>query len=233
MVRQTDLVTVSMMLGAMPRMRGGLSKADNPAAWEVAICNALALVESSLDGLSQPHRAAWGTNVKNVYRIYIESKGPSRSGVSPQDGMQLRNKTPKRWVKAKLCDDRTEAVGPNDVWAMDFVHDQLATGRKLQVLTVVDTFSQLTCRFWMRSSATGAKMLWRPWTGSVGKRAIPRPSALIRAVSSCRATWTSGPVSAALPSTSPGPANPRIMRSSCLGAFDPASSSTAASAQSA
>ncbi|MDH7807951.1 transposase InsO family protein [Rhizobium sp. AN67] len=34
------------------------------------------------------------------------------------------------------------AVGPNDVWAMDFVHDQLATAKKLRVLTVVDTFSR-------------------------------------------------------------------------------------------
>ena len=33
--------------------------------------------------------------------------------------MQLRNKTPKRRAKAKLRDDRTEAVGPNDVWAME------------------------------------------------------------------------------------------------------------------
>ncbi len=56
--------------------------------------------------------------------------------------MQLRNKTPKRRVKAKLRDDRKEAVGPNDVWAMDFVHDQLATGKKIRVLTVVDTFSR-------------------------------------------------------------------------------------------
>jgi len=45
-------------------------------------------------------------------------------------------------VKAKLRDDRTEAVCPNDVWAMDFVHDQLATGKKLRILTVVDTFSR-------------------------------------------------------------------------------------------
>ena len=43
-------------------------------------------------------------------------------------GMQLRNKTPKRRMKAKLRDDRAEATGPNDVWAVDFVHDQLATG---------------------------------------------------------------------------------------------------------
>lgn len=35
-------------------------------------------------------------------------------------------------------------IRPNDVWAMDFVHDQLATGRKLRVLTVVDTYSRLS-----------------------------------------------------------------------------------------
>lgn len=75
-------------------------------------------------------REGWGINIKKVYRIYKEL------------GMQLRNKTPKRRVKAKLRDDRTEAVGPNDVWAMDFVHDQLATGKKLRVLTVVDTYSR-------------------------------------------------------------------------------------------
>ena len=75
-------------------------------------------------------REGWDINAKKTYRIYKEL------------GMQLRNKTPKRRVKAKLRDDRAEAVGPNDVWAMDFVHDQLATGRKIRVLTVVDTFSR-------------------------------------------------------------------------------------------
>nr|MDX8322500.1 transposase family protein [Agrobacterium sp. rho-8.1] len=43
---------------------------------------------------------------------------------------------------AKLRDDRQVAVGPNDVWAMDFVHDQLATGKKLRILTTVDTHSR-------------------------------------------------------------------------------------------
>lgn len=37
---------------------------------------------------------------------------------------------------------REEAAAPNDVWAMDFVHDQLALGRKLRILTVVDTHSR-------------------------------------------------------------------------------------------
>ncbi|MEM8761433.1 MAG: IS3 family transposase [Pseudomonadota bacterium] len=75
-------------------------------------------------------REGWQINQKRTYRLYRDL------------GMQLRNKTPKRRVKAKLRDDRAEATGPNDVWAMDFVHDQLATGRKLRVLTVVDTFSR-------------------------------------------------------------------------------------------
>lgn len=53
--------------------------------------------------------------------------------------LQFRNKTR---AKEKLREGREDAVGPNDVWAMDFVHDQLATGKKIRVLTVVDTFSR-------------------------------------------------------------------------------------------
>jgi len=75
-------------------------------------------------------REGWTINMKRTYRIYREL------------GLQLRNKRPKRRVKAKLREDRQEAVQPNEVWAMDFVHDQLATGRKIRVLTVVDTFSR-------------------------------------------------------------------------------------------
>ena len=54
----------------------------------------------------------------------------------------MRHKTPKRRVKAKLREDRADAVRPNDIWAMDFVHYQLATGKKLRVLTVVNTVSR-------------------------------------------------------------------------------------------
>jgi putative transposase len=45
-------------------------------------------------------------------------------------------------VKAKLREDRRNATRPNETRAMDFVHDQLATDRKLRVLTIVDTFSR-------------------------------------------------------------------------------------------
>ena len=73
-------------------------------------------------------REGWEVNAKRVYRLY------------KQMGLQLRNKTPKRRVKAKLRDDREAATSPGEVWAMDFVHDQLATGRKLRILTIVDTW---------------------------------------------------------------------------------------------
>ncbi|MBU1830383.1 MAG: IS3 family transposase, partial [Alphaproteobacteria bacterium] len=75
-------------------------------------------------------REGWEVNVKKVRRIYNEL------------GLQLRNKTPKRRVKAKLRDDRKAATGSHDVWAMDFVHDQLASGQKIRVLTVIDTYSR-------------------------------------------------------------------------------------------
>ena len=75
-------------------------------------------------------REGWDVNAKRIYRLYKEM------------GLQLRNKTPKRRVKAKLREDRSDATHSNQIWAMDFVHDQLATGRKLRVLTILDTFSR-------------------------------------------------------------------------------------------
>ena len=75
-------------------------------------------------------REGWMINQKRTRRIYNEL------------GLQLRHKAPKRRVKAKLREDRRDAVAPNETWAMDFVHDQLATGARLRVLTVVDIFSR-------------------------------------------------------------------------------------------
>ena len=75
-------------------------------------------------------REGWEVNPKRVYRLYKEM------------GLQLRNKVPERRVKAKLRDDRKDAVQINETWAMD--HDQLATGTKIRILTVVDTFSRFS-----------------------------------------------------------------------------------------
>jgi putative transposase len=58
-------------------------------------------------------REGWRVNPKRVYRLYREM------------GLQLRNKTPKRRVKAKLRSDRQPAMRANQTWAMDFVHDSI------------------------------------------------------------------------------------------------------------
>jgi putative transposase len=75
-------------------------------------------------------REGYAVNAKRIYRLYKEL------------GLQLRHKTPRRRVKAKLREGRCAPSRPNETWAMDFVHDQLATGPKLRVLTIVDTFSR-------------------------------------------------------------------------------------------
>jgi putative transposase len=75
-------------------------------------------------------REGWRVNPKRVHRLYREL------------GLQMRNKTPKRRVKAALRADRTPPSRSNEIWAMDFVHDQLALGTKIRVLTIVDTFSR-------------------------------------------------------------------------------------------
>jgi putative transposase len=77
-------------------------------------------------------REGFDINIKRTHGIYNEL------------GLQLRNMTPKRRVKAKLRDGRKPATRPNDVWAMDFVHDRLATGRSIRILTVADTFSRFS-----------------------------------------------------------------------------------------
>jgi putative transposase len=49
--------------------------------------------------------------------------------------------------------------GPNVRWSLDFVHDQLATGRKLRVLTIVDTFSRYAPAIEPRFSFRGADVV--------------------------------------------------------------------------
>jgi putative transposase len=67
------------------------------------------------------------SNQKTSRRIYREP------------GLQFRNKSLKLRVKAKLRDDRKVATQPNETWAMDFVHDQLAAGKERSVWGVSST----------------------------------------------------------------------------------------------
>ena len=67
-------------------------------------------------------------NRKRTYRLYREA------------GLQVRTRRRKRLVRPRapmLCPDR-----PNQRWSMDFVSDQLASGRRFRVLNIVDDFSR-------------------------------------------------------------------------------------------
>jgi putative transposase len=77
-------------------------------------------------------REGWAVNLKRIHRLYR------------LEGLQLRNKTPKRKVTAKLREDRKPLTYPNECWAMDFMADQLFNGQKLRLLTIVDVVSKLS-----------------------------------------------------------------------------------------
>eukprot|EP01035_Chromulina_nebulosa_P022321 gene22321-28906_t len=80
--------------------------------------------------------------LKRTHRLYRELD------------LQLRNKTPKRKVKAKLREDRSPAMAANECRSMDFLSDQLFDGRTIRVLTIVDNFTRL-------SPAIDARMNYR------------------------------------------------------------------------
>lgn len=73
-------------------------------------------------------REGWRVNHKRIERLYQE------------EGLQLRRKRHRRRRSAVPRGPRLLAQAPNQVWAMDFVHDTLADGSLLRVLTLLDTY---------------------------------------------------------------------------------------------
>jgi transposase InsO family protein len=106
-------------------------------------------------------REGWLVRLKKTRRIYNEPV------------LRLRNKSPKRRVKAKRRDDRKEALGPNDIWAMDFVHDQLALGNKLRILTVVDTHSRFCPATELRFTCRGEDVVQTPERARHQNESVP------------------------------------------------------------
>ena len=139
-------------------------------------------------------RDGWAVNPKRVYRLYKEL------------GLQLRNKVPKRRVKAKLREDRCPATHSNQTWAMDFVHDQLATGRKIRILTV-SIPSHASLQRSIPASVIGEKTSSRRWSESAGALAIRKQSGSTTAVSSSAGISICGPTRRMSCSTSHDQAN--------------------------
>jgi len=71
----------------------------------------------------------FGWNHKRVYRIYRELE------------LNLRIKPRKRLMR-QTPEPLTVPTNVNQVWSMDFMHDQLADGRSIRVFNVVDDFNR-------------------------------------------------------------------------------------------
>lgn len=92
-------------------------------------------------------REGWHVNHKRVYRLYVE------------EGLQIRNRRPKRKVAAKLREDRHPPTAPNQVWSMDFLSDQLFDGSKIRILAIVDAFSRLSPAIDVRQRYRGSDLV--------------------------------------------------------------------------
>jgi putative transposase len=75
-------------------------------------------------------REGWRDNKKRVHRLYR------------LEGLQVRMRMRQKKRLGLHRGAVPPASGRNEYWSMDFVHDQLVTGRAFLVLTVIDQWSR-------------------------------------------------------------------------------------------
>jgi putative transposase len=76
------------------------------------------------------NREGWNVGKYLVERIYRE------------EGLTLQQRRKRRRRVAEHRRERFHPTGPNQVWSMDFVADQLADGSRFRSLTVVDIYTR-------------------------------------------------------------------------------------------
>lgn len=106
-------------------------------------------------------REGWIVNRKRVYRIYRE------------EGLSMRHKLPRRRKCATVRRERHPIVAVNHTWSMDFMADNLADGRKIRVLTIVDNFSRECVALEVATGFNGAAVA-AVLTRAVRERTSPR-----------------------------------------------------------
>lgn len=107
-------------------------------------------------------REGWRVNRKRTWRLYRE------------EGLQLgRRRGPKRRKAVMTARPvRAPARRANARWAMDFVHDQTATGQTFRVLTVIDVFTRECVALVARARFTGADVA-AALSEAIGRRDRP------------------------------------------------------------
>jgi len=120
----------------------------------------------------------WLVNHKRVYRLYRE------------EGLTMRCKKRNRF-RAEARVQLALPARANDVWTMDYTHDQLASGRKFRTLNLMDGYTRETLKIEVDTSLPGLRVVrvleqLRKYAGH------RRPSRWITEPSSPAASWISG-----------------------------------------
>lgn len=84
-------------------------------------------------------------NRKRTYRVYSEL------------GMQVRTKRRKKLVRPRI--PMAVPTEVNERWSLDFVHDQLADGRRIRILNIVDDFSRKCVGQLVDTSISGVRLV--------------------------------------------------------------------------
>jgi putative transposase len=98
-------------------------------------------------------------NHKRVYRLY------------KKDNLALRRKNRKRLAAASRV-PLPQPARANQVWAMDFMHDTLADGRKFRTLNIVDVYTR-ECRAIEVDTSLGGQRVVRVLDRLRGEHGMP------------------------------------------------------------
>jgi putative transposase len=90
-------------------------------------------------------REGFAVNHKRVERLYRE------------EGLSLRRKRRRKHLSYVRV-TRPPAERANQVWALDFVHDSLLSGRRFRALTIIDQWSRECPAIVVDTSLTGARV---------------------------------------------------------------------------
>ena len=102
----------------------------------------------------------WAINVKRTYRIYRE------------EGLMVRKRRRKK-LPVPERQPLLRPTLPNEVWSMDFLFDELATGRRVKTLTVVDDCSKESVQI-IADTSIPALYVTRVLDQVKAKRGLPR-----------------------------------------------------------
>jgi len=105
-------------------------------------------------------RQGFTDNLKRIHRVYREEKLQVR--------IRRRRKT-ARW----RGDKPVPATRPNERWSMDFMSDQLASGRTIRVFNVVDDFTRQCLAMEVDTSLNGVRVT-RVLDGLVARHGHPQ-----------------------------------------------------------